>query len=75
MDLSLIQVKNLKDDHQWLLSGATPLIWYVEKHKDKKINFTNKIIIYVKFSCLFRDFEKRAEEISANINFIISVLV
>ncbi|XP_012059881.1 PREDICTED: nose resistant to fluoxetine protein 6-like [Atta cephalotes] len=26
MDLSLIQVKNLKDDHQWLLSGATPLI-------------------------------------------------
>ncbi|XP_011054560.1 PREDICTED: nose resistant to fluoxetine protein 6 [Acromyrmex echinatior] len=29
MDLSLIQVKNLKDDHQWLLSGATPLICVV----------------------------------------------
>ncbi|KYN18520.1 Nose resistant to fluoxetine protein 6 [Trachymyrmex cornetzi] len=26
MDLSLIQVKNLKDDHQWLLSGAIPFI-------------------------------------------------
>ncbi|KAG5322560.1 NRF6 protein, partial [Pseudoatta argentina] len=29
MDLSLIQVKNLKDDHQWLLSGATLLICVV----------------------------------------------
>ncbi|XP_011868755.1 PREDICTED: nose resistant to fluoxetine protein 6 isoform X2 [Vollenhovia emeryi] len=29
MDLSLIEVKDLKDDHQWLLSGATPLICIV----------------------------------------------
>ncbi|KYN12525.1 Nose resistant to fluoxetine protein 6 [Trachymyrmex cornetzi] len=29
MDLSLIKVKNLKDDHQWLLSGATLLICVV----------------------------------------------
>ncbi|KYN13273.1 Nose resistant to fluoxetine protein 6 [Trachymyrmex cornetzi] len=26
VDLNLIQVKNLKDDHQWLLSGAIPFI-------------------------------------------------
>ncbi|XP_018308518.1 nose resistant to fluoxetine protein 6, partial [Mycetomoellerius zeteki] len=29
VDLNLIQVKNLKDDHQWLLSGAIPLICVV----------------------------------------------
>ncbi|XP_018300565.1 nose resistant to fluoxetine protein 6 [Mycetomoellerius zeteki] len=29
MDLSLIKIKNLKDDHQWLLSGAIPLICVV----------------------------------------------
>ncbi|XP_011168771.1 nose resistant to fluoxetine protein 6 [Solenopsis invicta] len=29
VDLSLIQVKDLKDDHQWLLSGAIPLICVV----------------------------------------------
>lgn len=44
VDLSLIQVKDLKDDHQWLLSGAIPLIWYVEKLEDKKINIADKII-------------------------------
>ncbi|EGI62963.1 Nose resistant to fluoxetine protein 6 [Acromyrmex echinatior] len=28
VDLNLIQVKNLKDDHQWLLSGAIPFICF-----------------------------------------------
>jgi len=47
VDLSLIQVKDLKDDHQWLLSGAMPFIWYVEKREDNKNNITDEITLYI----------------------------
>jgi len=30
-DFHLIQVKDLKDDNEWLTSAALPFIWY-EKH-------------------------------------------
>lgn len=31
MDFKLIEVKDVKDDYQWLFSGPILLIWYVEK--------------------------------------------
>jgi len=37
-DFNLIQIKNLKNDNEWLSGGALPFIWYVLKNV--KMSFT-----------------------------------